>query len=155
MASVKTGTELKLSRRFDAPRAKVWEAWTDPDVLTQWWAAAPHWDSPFAEVDLRPGGKYRLAMHDPDSDAVHVVAGTYTEVSPPERLAFTWHWEEENPNTVGSEDTQVVIELREDGDGTELTLTHGIFANAEIRDKHAHGWEGCLASLESRVFASH
>ena len=84
---------LELSHRFAAPREKVFEAWTDPEVLRRWWAAAPTWDTPLAEVDLREGGSYRLSMRT-DTGEVHTVRGEYTEVRPPERLAYTWAWEE-------------------------------------------------------------
>src|SRR5215204_6352351 len=76
-----TGTEqetmLRVSRRFDAPRERVFDAWTNPDVLRSWWAAGPDWKTPTAEVDARPGGSYRLSMEDPTGS---LEDGTGTEV---------------------------------------------------------------------------
>ena len=86
-------TTLTITRTFAAPREKVFKAWTDPQELKKWWAAGPGFTTPFAEVDLRVGGRYRLAMKPPDQDVVRVVGGVYREVRPPERLIYTWAWE--------------------------------------------------------------
>jgi uncharacterized protein YndB with AHSA1/START domain len=144
---------LQLKRRFEAPRERVFDAWTNPDVLRKWWAAAPNMDTPIAEVDARPGGSYKLAMRDPDSGEVHTLVGEYREVSPPERLVYTWTWESNVDAMKGSENTLVEVDFREDGDATEVVVTHSGFATPELRDLHAHGWNGCLDNLERRVFA--
>ena len=142
-------TILRLTRLFDAPRERVFDAWTNPDVLKQWWAAFPTWDTPEAEVDLREGGRYRLAMRNPDTGETHTVVGEYREIQRPERLAYTWAWDEKPEMTDG--DTLVEIEFREDGEATEVVLTHTGFPSEQVRDQHAHGWNGCFANLESRV----
>jgi uncharacterized protein YndB with AHSA1/START domain len=139
---------LRLSRRFDAPRERVFEAWTNPEVLKDWWHAGPDWDTPEAEVDLRPGGSYRLAMRDPASGQTHTLVGEYREVQPPERLVYTWTWESNPEEMRGSEGSLVTVEFVEDGDATNVEITHSGFASEEIRDLHAHGWEACLANLE-------
>jgi uncharacterized protein YndB with AHSA1/START domain len=144
---------LELSHRFAAPREDVFDAWTNPEVLRRWWAAAPTWETPLAEVDTREGGSYRLSMRT-DAGEVHTVGGEFTEVRPPERLAYTWSWEE-GPDAAmsGSERTLVIVDFVEDGDGTIVRLTHSGFRNAEIREMHAHGWEAVLANLERSVFS--
>jgi uncharacterized protein YndB with AHSA1/START domain len=144
---------LELSHRFEAPREQVFDAWTNPEVLRRWWAAAPSWGTPLAEVDARPGGRYRLSMRT-DEGELHTVGGEFKEVRPPERLAYTWGWED-GPDAVmaGSENTLVVVEFLEDGDGTLVKLTHSGFASEEIRAMHVHGWEAVLANLQRQVFA--
>ena len=144
---------LELEHRYAAPREQVFDAWINPDVLKRWWAAAPTWSTPLAEVDAREGGSYRLSMKTDDGD-VHTVRGEFTEVSPPERLAYTWTWEE-GPEAamVGSEHSRVVVEFLEDGDGTLVKLTHSGMANEQIRDMHAQGWQAVLANLERAVFS--
>jgi uncharacterized protein YndB with AHSA1/START domain len=154
LSSTEQGTVLRLSRRFAAPRERVFDAWTNPDVLQRWWAARENWESPVAEVDLRPGGRYRLSMRDTDTGAVHTVGGEYTEVRRPERLAYTWTWEGDPELMSGSERTLVVVDFVEDGGETEVVLTHSGFAGAHIRELHAEGWIGCLDNLGGRVFAS-
>lgn len=66
---------LRVRRRFSAEPERVFDAWTSPAVLREWWAANPAWDGADAEVDLRPGGRYRLGMRDTERGVVHVVAG--------------------------------------------------------------------------------
>jgi uncharacterized protein YndB with AHSA1/START domain len=143
---------LRLSRRFDAPRERVFDAWTNPEVLRRWWAAQPNMDTPIAEVDARPGGRYKLAMRDTDTGETHTLVGEYREVQPPERLVYTWNWESNVDAMRGSEDTIVEVDFRDVGDATEVVVTHSGFGSAEIRDLHAHGWNGCLDNLEKRVF---
>jgi len=150
-----TGQEvaLRLEHRFSATRDRVFDAFVNPDVLRRWWAAAPTWDTPLAEVDAREGGSYRLSMRT-DEGEVHTVFGEYREVRPPERLAYTWTWEEgPGPVMAGSENTLVEIDFLDDGDGTLVRLTHSGFATDQLRDMHTMGWEGVLANLENRLFS--
>jgi uncharacterized protein YndB with AHSA1/START domain len=144
-------TELRLTHRFDASRERVFDAWTNPEVLRQWWAAGPDWDTPEVEVDLRPGGRYSLSMRDPESGAVHTVAGEYTEVSRPERLAYTWQWQD-MPGA-GAEVSRVLVQFVEDGEATEVQLVHSGLPSEESRASHEHGWLGCIANLERRVLS--
>ena len=142
--------DLRLSRRFDAAPERVFDAWTDPALLRRWWAAQPDWDSPAAEADARPGGRYRLSMTDTSSGVTHTVAGEYVEVARPERLVYTWQWED-MPN---ASDTRVTVEFHPDGDGTRVELHQTGFSSDEDRDQHAHGWNGCLDNLDRRIFAT-
>jgi len=138
---------LQLSHRFAAPRERVFDAWTNPEVLREWWAAAPNMEPGDAQVDLREGGRYRLSMRTAAGEE-YVVGGEYTEVRRPERLAYTWSWEGDPEQMAGSAETLVEVDFVEDGDGSEVNLTHRGFANAEIREQHAQGWRGCFANLE-------
>ncbi len=144
---------LELSHRYAAPRKDVFDAWINPEVLKRWWAAAPTWDTPLAEVDAWEGGSYRLSMRT-DTGDIHTVGGEFTEVRPPERLAYTWSWEE-GPDAAmaGSEETLVIVDFVEDGPGTLVKLTHSGFANEEIKGMHIHGWDAVLANLERSVFS--
>ena len=153
MTEVGQELTLELTHRYAARREDVFDAWIDPDVLRRWWAAAPTWQTPLAEVDAREGGTYRLSMQT-DEGEVHTVGGEFTEVRPPERLAYTWAWEE-GPDAAmaGSERTLVVVDFIEDGDGTLVRLTHSGFSNEEIRGLHAQGWEAVLANLERALFS--
>ncbi len=83
----KTERELVLTRTFNAPRALVFAAWTDPKRVAQWWG--PHgFTAPVCEVDARPGGAIRIHMRGPDG-TVYPMTGVYQEVVAPERLVFT------------------------------------------------------------------
>ena len=141
-------TVLRLTRKFDAPRERVFDAWTDPELLRKWWAAQPKFEPSLAEVDAREGGRYRLGMRDAESGAEHIVGGEYREVRRPERLVYTWTWEGGPMEMQGSAETLVEVDFVEDGDGTEVVLTHSGFESEQIRDMHGMGWSGCLDSLE-------
>ncbi len=144
-------TTLTLEHTFEAPREDVFAAWTDPEVLRRWWAAGPDWDTPVADVDLRVGGRYRLAMHDPASGDVFVVGGEYAEVVPPERLVYTWTWEHDSQGSAGS---VVTVVFRDEGARTTVQLTHTGFADAAAVARHEHGWQAVMDTLEQRVFAA-
>lgn len=137
-----TETTLILKRTFAASREIVFKAWTDPNALRKWFHIDETWSTPIQEIDLRVGGKYRLAMQPPDRDTPYIVQGTYREVEPPEKLVYTWSWEGEDPY-----DTLVTVLFHDLGDSTEVELKHEQFPNIEERDKHNEGWAGCLEQL--------
>jgi uncharacterized protein YndB with AHSA1/START domain len=84
-----TGRTLTLTRVFDAPRDLVWKAYTDPAHIVKW-SFANDWEAPFAETDLRPGGKFRVGMRPVDhSEEGFVFEGTYSEIVRPERIVQT------------------------------------------------------------------
>jgi uncharacterized protein YndB with AHSA1/START domain len=147
MANVEQETMLRLQRRFDAPRERVFDAWTDPDVLREWWSAMPAMSPGEIDVDLREGGRYRMQMRT-DTGEVHTVVGEYKEVRRPERIAYTWTWESNPEEMAGSAATLVEVEFADDGGGTMVTLTHTGFTNPEVRAMHDHGWNGTFDSLE-------
>jgi uncharacterized protein YndB with AHSA1/START domain len=79
--------DLVLERVIDVPRALVWEAWTKPEHLKQWFTPAP-WSTAEVEIDLRPGGICRTVMRSPEGELFPNV-GCYLAVVPGERLIFT------------------------------------------------------------------
>src|SRR6266850_4554235 len=81
------GRDLILTRIIDAPREKVFKAWTDPALLKQWFAPLP-WTTPLVETDVRPGGSSHIVMRGPDGNEFPN-RGVYLEVVKNERLVFT------------------------------------------------------------------
>ena len=161
-ATVGTETTLSITRTLKGPRELVFEAWTDPDMLRQWWGVGADFSTPIAEVDLRVGGKYRLGMQAPDRQHPFVVGGTFREVRPPEKLVYTWTWEhyEENHASGSAEETGsppdavetvVTVEFRDVQGSTEIILTHQYFADKNMRDEHNQGWNGALDQLARLV----
>jgi uncharacterized protein YndB with AHSA1/START domain len=148
--NVQTG-QLRLERTFAAPREEVFRAWTEPEVLRRWWAAAPTWECPGAEADVRVGGRYRLTMRDPDSGDEHTVGGEYVAVDPPERLVYTWTWESADQDSP-SAGSIVTVVFREDAGTTTVELTHEGITDEKSRESHVHGWNACLDNLGARVF---
>jgi uncharacterized protein YndB with AHSA1/START domain len=138
---------LTLTRRINARPEKVYAAWTDPQKLIQWFriptvVAGSVW----AEMDLRPGGRYRFSFNN-QSGEHHEVGGIYREVVPNARLVFSWAW-----HTTPERESQVSVTLKPDGGGTLLTLHHERFADEAARDGHARGWAGMLDNIE-QLFA--
>jgi uncharacterized protein YndB with AHSA1/START domain len=84
-----------------------------------------------------PGGRYRIELRHKNG-RVHFVGGRYLEVKRPERLALTWKWEDPG----AAEETQITVEVREQGKNTDLILSHQKFNGAEERDQHEQGWTG-------------
>jgi uncharacterized protein YndB with AHSA1/START domain len=114
-------------------------------MLKQWMAPSDAFKIPLAETDARVGGRYHIVMHAPDGQ-VHDVSGVYREIVPNKKLVYTWAWK-----STPERQSVVTIELRAAGSGTELTLRHEQFADADARDHHQQGWMGCLARLEKAV----
>src|ERR1700685_968489 len=79
-----TTHELRIERIFDAPRQLVWNTWTTPELIMQWWGPEP-FTSPTCKVDLRGGGKYLFCMRSPDG-MDYCSGGIYKEILPNEKL---------------------------------------------------------------------
>ena len=141
-SAVHEDTVLRLNRRFAAPRERVFRAFTDVAELQKWWGPEG-FACPVAELDARPGGKFRLEMHSP-TGGIHVVFGEYREVNEPERLVYTFAWEDSD-----GPETLVTLDFVDHGAETELTLTHSLFADREARDNHNQGWASSFNDLES------
>ena len=142
-----SATTLRITRKLAAPRELVFKAWTEPEFLFKWWAAGPDFTTPIAEVDLRVGGKYRLGMQPPGKDQPSVIGGVYREVTPPEKLVYTWVWEHEEdfPESI------VTVEFREKDGGTEISLVHALLPSAQSRDQHGEGWQACTDRLSNTL----
>ena len=141
-ASPNLDTTLEIKRTFQASREKVFQAWTDPEKMNRWFAPSDEYEVN-AECDPTPGGNYRVQMTHKDGN-VHTVFGEYREVNAPEKLVFTWSWED------GSvQGSLVTVDLQDLGGATEVTLTHSGFPSAEWRDKHNEGWSDGLSRLEA------
>ena len=140
---------LRITRTFPAPPQQVFQAWTDPEALTKWFAPTDQHRTSVPLMELEVGGRYRIEMR--LDDKVYIVVGVYQEIRPPDRLVFTWRWESE-PEHGDAGDTLVTLELKPHGSGTELTLTHERFVSEQKREEHAHGWTGCLNGLERFLF---
>lgn len=84
-------TELRLTREFDAPRALVWKAMTDPALMSRWWGPR-RYQTVVDTMDVRPGGKWRMRNIAADGGE-HAFRGEYREIVPPERIVMTFEYE--------------------------------------------------------------
>ena len=140
---------VRVTRTFKASRHRVFRAWTDPELLMRWFVE-PDGEMRVAELDLRPGGRY--ALEGRVNEKPWRIEGTYLEVAPPEKLVYTWSWN--NDPGLGDptgRDTLVTVEFRDQGSETELVLTHERLATERARAEHDAGWIGCLDRLGGLV----
>lgn len=119
--------------RIQAAPETVFEFLIDPQKMIRWKGVK-------ADLDPRPGGIYRVDLGGKD-----IVAGTYLEVEPPDRVVFSWGWEGDSPLPPGS--STVEITLTRDGEGTILRLVHRDLP-VQLREVHAQGWAHYLPRLE-------
>ena len=140
---------VRVTQTIRASRARVFRAWTDPELLMRWFIP-PDDQMRVVELDLRAGGRYRLegtVRARPWS-----VWGTYKEVAPPSRLVFTWTWE--NDAALGEplgKDTVVTVDFRERGAETEVVVTHERLVTEKARAEHQAGWVECLDRIAGIV----
>jgi uncharacterized protein YndB with AHSA1/START domain len=139
-----TKPSLTIKRRFNAPPAKVYAAWTQPETIARWFGPEGA-ENIRAEADVRVGGRYRFAGRMANEE--HEVGGTYREIVPNERLVFTWAWK-----STPERESLVTVTFKPDGAGTMLTLLHEQFFDEPARDRHQQGWTGALNKME-KLFA--
>ena len=141
MAAVITKPSLTIKRRFKAPPAKVYAAWTDAEKMSQWMGPAGV-QTVHAECDVRVGGHYAIKMIR-GSGEEHNVIGIYREIVPNEKLVFTWAW-----LSTPEKESVVTVTFKSDGGGTLMTLHHEQFFDEDARDRHNAGWTGTMERLE-------
>jgi uncharacterized protein YndB with AHSA1/START domain len=137
-----TEREIRAERIFDAPRERVWRAFTDPRQIAEWWGRGHKLVVERMEVER--GGHWRFVEHAPDG--VHGFEGRYREVTPPERLVQTFEWDG-MPGWV-----EVTTTTLEDlGDGRTRVVTTALFFTVEERDGMLKGGmeEGMNQSYEA------
>jgi len=135
-------TTLQLKRTFAAARERVFHAWTDAKEFALWFHPSPDSTTIITQLDVKPGGKYSLEIRNKDG-SVHRLSGRYQQIKPPEKLVFTWRWATDPPG----QESLVSLEFLDLGNATEIHLVHGQLPNTEAREKHTHGWIGCLDQL--------
>jgi uncharacterized protein YndB with AHSA1/START domain len=139
--------ELTITRVFDAPRALVWQAWTDPKQLMKWWGPEHH-PAVHLAMDVRPGRVWRNCLRSVETGKDLWHHGTFREVVPMERLVFTFVWEEEGER--GMENI-VTITFADEGKKTRkktrMTLHQTPFLSVAERDGHGEGWTSSFGRL--------
>jgi uncharacterized protein YndB with AHSA1/START domain len=129
--------EVTITRLFDAPRALVFKAWTDPKMLAEWWGPKG-FTNPRCEFEARVGGAIRIDMRAPDG-AVYPMGGEVREIDPPQRLVFTNNALDQDGNPIIQGFTTVTFE--EDNGKTKLTLHTRGAAVVELAVKYLQGME--------------
>ncbi|HMG39868.1 MAG TPA: SRPBCC domain-containing protein [Acidimicrobiales bacterium] len=138
--------ELVITRTFDAPRELVYQAFVDPDQISQWFGPVG-WSVPRDTVDIdpRPGGKYNFTMvNDEDPEQASPSKATFKELVPNELIVGSEKWD-----MPGYEDLEMFMRLEfEDVDGkTKITLRQGPYT-AEMVEMAREGWESSFTKLD-------
>ena len=153
MATPQKDFTLELRRTFPASREKVFAAWTDPQKLTKWMCRdVPTHEVSYRELDVRTGGRYVMEIHDSANGQVYIGSGIYKEVTPPQRLIFTWSWVKQAPDGTTSPmheepETLVTVDFFVRDAATEVVLKHEGFFSQAAHDEHDGGWTGCFNVL--------
>jgi uncharacterized protein YndB with AHSA1/START domain len=139
--------EVLITRIFEAPRERVWTAWTDPDQVAAWFGPE-HFDTPpdKVRIDLRVGGRYELTMVQRDSGREFPVGYEIIELDEPALLVLR---SDPMPEAGMHEPTVTRVELHDHGDKTRMTLTDGPYPAG---GGHAEaGWRSAFDQLEAFV----
>lgn len=134
---------LTITRIFDAPRKLVWEAWTKAEHALHWWGPKHH---PATNIawDARPGGRWRNCLREVGTGKLFWHGGMFREVAEPERLVFTFAWEE--PGERGME-TLVTVTFSELEDKTRMVMHQAPFLSLTEHDGHDEGWNSTFDRL--------
>jgi uncharacterized protein YndB with AHSA1/START domain len=143
-------TTLVLTRMLKAPQELAFKAWTSAEHIKQWMHPEPGMTVPWARMDVRVGGKFRIQMKNAEGEFFTAV-GEFKEVKAPERLVYTWDWEKDGSGEefgeVEGKTSLMTVEFLKRGERTEMVLMHSQLATVEARDNHARGWDRIVENL--------
>jgi uncharacterized protein YndB with AHSA1/START domain len=156
-----TDTTIVMTRDFDVPRRLVWDAMTKPEFVRRWMFRPPGWTWAECDMDVRVGGKFRLAWNKPDGKLALSFSGEHREVTPPAKIVHTERMDMGpsagacGPGCERGEpaDVLVTLELIERGTRTRLTMTISCptkdIRDAMIASGMEHGMEAGYAQLDA------
>jgi uncharacterized protein YndB with AHSA1/START domain len=148
MAARSDELTLEMKRVLPAAPSIVFGAFIDPNELAKWWGPEG-FTTPSLEFDARVGKSYRIEMQPPEGDPFYLT-GEFREVDPPARLAYTFIWEDPDPDDV---ETVAGLSFRDLGESTEVALTQGPFKTEARRALHRDGWTDSFDKLERLISA--
>jgi uncharacterized protein YndB with AHSA1/START domain len=137
--------ELHITRDFDAPRALVFRAWTDPAHVARWMGPRGY-TAMHLRQDLRPGGAWRTCLRPDDGSRDLWQSGVFHEIMEPERLVFTFAWDGEDGSR--GHETLVTVTFAEYQGRTRMTFHQARFDSVPNRDGHRGGWSSSFDRLE-------
>jgi uncharacterized protein YndB with AHSA1/START domain len=133
---------LEMKHVLPAAPAVVFGAFSEPNELAKWWGPKG-FSTPSMEFGPRVGGTYRIEMQPPEGDSFHLT-GEFREVDPPARLAYTFRWEDPDPDDA---ENLVDLSFRDLGGSTEVALTQSPFKTEARRALHRDGWTDSFDKL--------
>lgn len=136
--------KVELSETYAYPRELVFRAFAEARALERWFGPTDEYTTIVHELEVSPGGGYRVEFIDPDGSHSMLV-GTYREVVPPERLVFSWRWE--TTSEFPDEESVVRVEFRDYENGTQVVLVHEGLGTQHAFERHTYGWNGAFERL--------
>lgn len=134
---------IKIERHFSAAPQKVWQAWTNPQIVKLWFGSDPNGTVSHAVLDVRIGGSFEVTFANSDGTQ-YTCFGNYKEAELYKKLAFTWLWRD-RPT-----DELITIRFQEEEDGTLMT-----FEQANIDENTSHnyeiGWRSTFEKIEKAL----
>jgi len=140
---------LQIARALPGAPPRVFALFSAPGELARWWGPAG-FTIPGLEFDPSVGKAYRIGMQPPEGDAFYLT-GEFREFDPPNRLAYTFRWEDPDPDDV---ETLVELSFRDLGDSTEVALKQGPFKTQGRWALHRDGWTDSFDKLEELLSQS-
>ena len=140
---------LEISRVVDAPRDVAFRIWTTPAHLARWWGPKD-FTATIERLEFREGGAYRHAIYKDDHH--YGMSGVYREIVAPERIVFTFAWDDQHGQP--GDETLITVTFEEVGKKTRLIFRQEPFTSVESRDSHAAGWGECLDRMQAYLAAS-
>jgi len=152
---------LVITRTFDAPRERVWKAWTEPEEVKEWWGPKG-FTSPSTRIDFRVGGSYLFSMRSPEGED-YWSTGVYREIDPLNRIVVTDSFADENGNVVPASyygmdegwplETLATLTFEEKDGKTRLTIMSSGISNISgvDRDNMEQGWRESLDKLADHL----
>ncbi len=138
---------LTITRVFDAPRELVFKAWTDKQHAMMWWGPKHH-PATQVDMDVKPGGRWRHCLKSVETGKDLWHGGSFREVVPPERLVFTFAWEESGERGL---ETLVTVTFEDLGGKTRMTMHQTPFQSLGERDGHGEGWSSAFDRLDEHL----
>lgn len=129
---------ITVETTISAPLSQVWRAYTMPGDILRWNAASADWHTTEAEVDLRPGGRFRFRMAAKDGSHAFDFEGIYTEVQPQERLSYDFG------------DRKAEVDFTETPEGVALRVTFDA-ETSHSPEQQREGWQAILESFRAHV----
>ena len=148
MAAQSGELTLEMKRLLPAAPSVAFAGFSEPNELAKWWGPQG-FTIPSTDFEPRVGGTYRIEMQPPEGDLFYLT-GEFRDVDRPARLAFTFVWEDPDPDDV---ETLVDLSLRDLDGSTEVALTQGPFKTEARRELHRDGWTDSFDKLEHLMSA--
>ena len=136
--------EVVIERIFYAEVEFLWETWTQPRYIEQWFGSDPFGTVQKVDIDLTIGGKFRIQFSDSDT-SVHIARGEYLNIDKFKNLKMTWEWESE-PNQI----SELNVDFISMNDKTKIILTH---SNLVFETVHNYeiGWRGAFDKIDNKI----